>query len=316
MIAMGSLTVRRAGFFTTVQDGGRYGYQPYGVPVSGAMDWLSAELANRLVGNPAGTALLEITLGEFSCVMDRENWVAVTGADVAVALDSGASPGVWQAFKVMAGEELRLSRPPGTTGMRSYMAVAGGFRLDPVLGSCSTFVAAGIGPLPRPLKAGDRLDLGSPGGVPVPQALPIRLRPRFPKEVTVRVVLGPQAHRFTDEAVRTFLGEVFVVTPQSDRTGYRLQGPPIRHTEAADIISDPIPTGAVQVPGSGQPVLLMVDHRVTGGYAKIATVIGCDLPLVGQMAPGSGIRFGAVSVDQAHAARRELRQALAAAGFA
>lgn len=308
--------VRRPGLFTTVQDKGRYGYQCFGVPISGPMDWLSAEIGNRLVGNPPDAALLEITLGDFQCAFPQATWVAVTGADVAIALLSGAQVEPWVPFLAQAGDELRLSHRPGAQAMRTYLAFGGGLSLEPVLGSLSTFVPADLGPMPRPLRAGDALHLGLPAGEPILRGLPERLRPRYGRMATARVVLGPQADRFSADGLRAFLGDGYYVTPQSDRTGYRLQGAPIGHTGAADIISDPIPTGAVQVPGSGQPVLLLADHRVTGGYAKIATVIGRDLPEVGQLKPGGTIRFEAVTVEEAMALRRELRRSLAAAGFA
>ncbi len=309
------LCVREAGIFTTVQDQGRFGSQAFGVPISGAMDWLSAEIANGLVGNAPHAALLEITLGKFACVLSRAAWIAVTGADVVISLGGDAVAEPWVPFMATAGEEIRMTRMSGALGMRTYLAAHGGLDLPPVLGSRSTFVAAQLGPMPRPIRAGDELPLGEGTGAPIRSGTPAHLRPRYERSVTARVVLGPQAHRFTQEGIEAFLGAPYTVTPQSDRTGYRLEGARIAHQGAADIISDPIPTGAVQVPGSGQPVLLMADHRVTGGYAKIATVISRDLPAVAQALPGTEIRFESVSVERAHALRLELRTSLGDAGF-
>lgn len=310
------LLVVRSGIFTTVQDLGRYGYQAYGVPVSGVMDWFSAEVANRLVGNPPDAALLEITLGDFTCRFLADAVVAVTGAPVRVELSAADGTGTWRPVRVAAGAELSLRREVGQPGMRTYLAVAGGIGGGPVLGSRSTFVAANLGPLPRPLRAGEELPIARPVGEPSARGLPDHLIPHYEASCVARVVMGPQEHRFSPAGRQTFLGSTFRVTPQSDRTGFRLEGPKIEHSGAPDIISDPVTFGSIQVPGSGQPVLLMADRRVTGGYAKIATVISADLPRVAQLMPGSSVSFKAVCVDEAAAARREMRSALRAAGFA
>lgn len=311
----GHLTVVYPGFLTTIQDLGRVGYQQYGVPVSGVMDWLATRVANQLVGNSPREALLEITLGSFSCVFDHRTWVAITGGDVQITVGDTVSYPLWQALLVNEGETLRLERGTGRRGGRTYLAVAGGLAVSEVLGSRSTFLAAEMGGWPRALRKGDQIPVGRPNSLPPVLRLPPDLCTYYASERAVRIVLGPQSDRFTSGALTTLLGSTYVVTPQSDRTGYRLSGPKIEHVQTADIISDPIALGSIQVPGSGLPVVLMADHRVTGGYAKIATVISADIPYMAQQLPGKAVQFDSVTSDQAACIRRQLQDRLLAAGL-
>jgi biotin-dependent carboxylase-like uncharacterized protein len=281
---------------TTVQDAGRRGQLRYGIPPSGPVDGRSFTLANRLVGNPDGAAALEFTLigprlrAEAPCV------IAVTGADAPVTVND-VPAAAWTTLALATGDAVRIG--PARAGVRGYVAVAGGIEVPPVLGSRSTYLRGRLGGLEgRALRRDDVLRLGA--AAPVRRrAVPSSAIPDWRQEPVLRVVLGPQADRFTDEGVAAFLGGAYEVLPQSDRMGARLHGPRIAHSRGHDIISDGIALGAVQVPGDGQPIVLLVDRQSTGGYTKIATVCSFDIPRVGQAKPGQRVRFSAVDVAEA-----------------
>lgn len=285
--------VRRPGLLTTVQDLGRWGYQARGVPVAGPMDAYSHRLANCLVGNPEDAAALELTLLGPTLEASGTIECAVAGAEFGVEAGARAVP-CGSVFLVRSGELLRCGSR--RAGARATLAVRGGFDVAAVFGSRATSIISGIGPLGgRPLAAGDRLYVNAvnavdPGNaviaVPVGRALPLPAG-----GARVRVIPGPHDHMFTAEAVETFYSARYTVTPNSNRMGYRLEGPPLAHMSAADILSDATPIGSIQVPKSGQPILLMADRQTTGGYPKIATVISADLPIAGQLAPGDWIEF-------------------------
>jgi biotin-dependent carboxylase-like uncharacterized protein len=233
---------------------------------------------------------------------------AVAGAAFEITVN-GSATDASRPFIVPSGGRLRF----GTrrVGARATLAVRGGFDVPPTLGSRATSLVSRMGPFDgRPLAAGDALPVGvarEPHGragssLPMPDG-----------GATVRVILGPHDTVFTREAIDLLLGARFVVTTQSNRMGYRLEGPALRHSGAADILSDATPMGSLQVPSSGQPILLMADRQTTGGYPKIATVITADLPIAGQLAPGDWIRFAACPRDAAVEALREQERALSAA---
>ncbi|OFW06867.1 MAG: hypothetical protein A3H96_14485 [Acidobacteria bacterium RIFCSPLOWO2_02_FULL_67_36] len=283
---MRHLSIVRPGMLTTIQDRGRWGRQASGVPVAGPMDVYSHRLANRLVGNDDDAAALEITIIGPELEAEDDMVCAIAGAEFAVAVDGVPAP-LSRPFTLASGARLRFGER--LAGARASLAVAGGIAVEPVFGSRATSVISHMGPLGgRPLVAGDRLPIGSttPGGLPAGTPLPL---PRG--GATVRVILGPHDHWFTPEAVRTLLETRFVVTPQSNRMGYRLEGAPLSHSAGSDILSDATPIGSLQVPGSGQAILLMADRQTTGGYPKIATVVTADLPIAGQLAPGDWIAF-------------------------
>jgi biotin-dependent carboxylase-like uncharacterized protein len=298
---MSSLTVVRSGMLTTVQDLGRWGHQDGGVPVAGPMDPYSHRLANRLVGNADDLATLEVTLIGPELKADGAVRCAVAGADFAVLVD-GTPVVTSSAFEVAAGARLRFGAR--RAGARTYLAVRGGFDVEPVFGSRATSVISRMGPFDgRPLKAGDRLPVGCATGGALPAGTPLRLPAGGAR---VRVLLGPHDGMFTAEAVETLLRARFTVTPQSNRMGYRLDGEPLRHVDRADILSDATPMGSLQVPSSGQPILLMADRQTTGGYPKIATVITADFPRAGQLAPGDWIEFaGCARADALDALKRQ-----------
>lgn len=306
---MATLSILRAGMFTTVQDEGRWGFQSRGVPVSGAMDWYSHRLANRLVGNDRAMATLEVTLMGPQIRFEMPTAFAVTGADFRLTLDDVpvAMHRVIEAGSgaiVKFGERLR--------GARAYVAVRGGINVPTILGSRSTHVLTGMGGHEgRALKAGDLLSIGVRGegrGVSATGAtfVPCPL-PFTPFGAKLRAVPSDErlfAHLSTQR---------FRVSPQSDRMGYRLDGGSIVDAPTGALISTAVPTGAIQVPPTGKPIVLMTDHATTGGYALAGTVITADLPIAGQLAPGDWIEFEACSLETADAELRKRERELDAA---
>jgi len=285
-----AISVIKPGMLTTVQDTGRWGYQSRGVPVAGPMDPVSHRLANALVGNGRDAALLEVTLLGPELEFEDERLVAVAGADFDLSLDGRQAPSR-APFIVAAGSRLRF----GTRrlGARAYLAVSGGIAVTPVLGSRSTHLVSGMGGVGgRALITGDRLPLGDqsqPQGTALaPQDAIVPLPDRH---ATIRVLPGPQVEYFTPEALDLLQSALYIVGHNSDRMGFRLEGPPLTHARGADIISDATPLGVLQVPASGQPILLMADRQTTGGYPKIATVIAADITVAGQLAPADSVAF-------------------------
>ncbi len=293
------------GLHTTVQDLGRVGYQALGVPVSGALDAVALRLGNALVGNPPGAAALEILLsGPTLEVMAETARVAVAGPGASLSIGDGVR-GVpaWQSVVLARGDVFRINL--GRESVCAYLAVEGAIALPRVLGSASTYVRAALGGFEgRALRRGDVAPLAI-------DRAPDRVEQRLPSpppaasEQPIRVVLGPQQGCFTGEAWAALLDAEFHVSKSADRMGMRLDGPLLRHRRGWDIISDAIATGAVQVPGSGQPILLLADHQTTGGYPKIATVVSADLAVVGRRRPGDAIRFAAVTVEEAEQLARD-----------
>lgn len=292
---------------TGLQDLGRFGWQRHGVASSGAMDRLALAAANALVGNPPGAAGIEFILfgGEFT-VEGASVRLAVAGAPAAVALD-GQPVSLMTSTTVRGGQTLTVGAAP--TGVYMYLAVAGGFALEPQLGSLSLHARARIGGFHgRPLRAGDRLPLKheQAEGDDELGLDPLSLEPDAP----IRVVLGPQDDYFTAAGLETFLSATYRVSPEADRMGYRLTGERIEHALGYNIVSDGIVAGSVQVPGTGEPIVMMADRQTTGGYPKIATVISPDLRVIAQRRPGAPVRFQAVSIDQAQRQAREAVRAL------
>jgi biotin-dependent carboxylase-like uncharacterized protein len=298
---MTELLVRDCGPMTSLQDRGRFGYQNVGVSPSGAMDGRALALANALVGNALDGAAIEfMNLGGSFAGSGGEVRIAVAGAST-LAIDGKPVP-PQTAAHLRGGQVTQVSHTRG--GAFAYLAVAGGFAVAPQLGSVSLHPRSRLGGLDgAPLKAGDRLPLGAdPGGelLHYPGELPSEPGP-------IRVMLGPQEDYFSPEGLRTFLDEEFTISPLADRMGYQMAGPTIEHARGFNIVSDGIVTGHVQVPGSGRPIILMRDRQTTGGYPKIATVIGADIERLAQMQPGTALRFRAVDREEALAAARRLR---------
>ncbi len=306
-----ALEVIGPGPHTTVQDMGRIGFQDVGVPPAGPLDRISLSLANALVGNAPNTPALEMLLqGPTLKVIADSVRVALVGCGAGIEIRSG------NARTVPAGRSVRLVRDEVfrigalDDSVCAYLAIEGGPEVPRVLGSASTYVRGAIGGLRgRRLRQNDVVPLKLSGvNERGEHALSRPLELAF--DQPIRVVLGPQDDYFTNDALQTFLSSDYIVSPQADRMGYRLAGPVLAHAKGYDIVSDGIVTGAIQVPGSGLPIVLMVDHQTIGGYPKIATVISADIPVIGRRRPGRPIRFIAVDVREAEQLRSEQEAAL------
>ncbi|TFH50186.1 MAG: biotin-dependent carboxyltransferase [Bacteroidia bacterium] len=295
---MSTAIIISPGMLTTVQDEGRYGFQRYGMPVAGAMDSFSLRLANRLVGNKPGAACLEATFSGPEMHFTGDGAIALTGADMSPAIN-GIPVSLNRTIMVKHGD--RLGFTGLKNGFRTYIAFAGGIEVPVVMGSRSTYLRAGIGGMEgRALKAGDVIPLGEVKGKPGLRHLPDGVIPPCISDQVIRIISGPEAYRFEIEGIRSFLTSEYRITVQSDRMGYRLSGMAIKHKEAgADIVSAGISPGTVQVPGNGQPIILMADRQTSGGYTRIANVITADLHLLAQMKPGDTIHFRETTIEKA-----------------
>ncbi|MDV8024282.1 biotin-dependent carboxyltransferase family protein [Rhodococcus sp. IEGM 1330] len=283
---MRAVTVLQTGPLCTVQDRGRPGYASIGVGCSGAADRHSHDAANRLVGNNSDAATLEVTLGGLKLRAEFDAVVAVTGAHVICRVD-GTVQGLNSTLVVRAGQELELSAP--TWGLRSYLAVRGGIDVPAVLGSRATDTMSGLGP--EPLSPGTVLAVGNDSGrwpaadfgIPPPSS-----------RATLHVTFGPRENWFTERARSLLLEQPWTVTPDTDRVGIRLDGSePLTRAIDSELSSEGMVLGALQVPPSGQPVLFLADHPVTGGYPVIAVVTAADVSAAAQLTPGTQIRFRA-----------------------
>ncbi|MFS3129999.1 biotin-dependent carboxyltransferase family protein [Nocardioides sp. Bht2] len=281
-----TMRVLATGGLTTVQDRGRTGWAHLGVPRAGALDGPAAALANRLVGNGVDAAVVEVTLGGLVVRLAAARWCAVTGAALTVLRDGRSMPH-GQAFWVPAGSVLSLGVPE--VGVRSYLALAGGIAVEPVLGSRSTDVLAGVGP---PLvEPGMDLPLGPPGAGPRPLDVPGGARQSPPTATdTVRIWPGPRADWCEEPMARLCAGS-YTVADASNRVGLRLVGPEVVRRRHQELASEGVVMGAVQIPPNGQPVVFLADHPATGGYPVAAVVHADDLALCAQLRPGAELRF-------------------------
>jgi biotin-dependent carboxylase-like uncharacterized protein len=284
------IEVLAAGPSSTIQDLGRPGLAALGVGVAGAADRRSLRLANRLAGNPEGAAAIELTLGGLRVRFGCDARVALAGAPCTVVAGPERRTLAMDAPEhVAVGEELRVGTP--SAGVRTYLAVAGGIAVRPVLGSRSTDTLAGLGP--ARLARGDTLPVGPPpaGAVPAGAELAGAAELAIASEPVLRVTPGPRADWFTDGARDLLSTAAWAVTPQSDRVGVRLDGPPLERAVEGELAPEGMVEGALQVPPDGRPVLFLADHPVTGGYPVIAIVAADDIPLAAQARPGTRLRF-------------------------
>ena len=305
-----TLLVLDPGALTTVQDLGRPGFGSAGVAPSGAMDPWALRTANLLVGNDETAPCLEFTLTGPTIAFERDALVALAGSRFDAALLRSVPGSAFErdvepepvphleSFRARAGETLRIGKT--SEGARGYLAIAGGIAIDAVLGSCSTQVAARLGG--RVARGGDRIEVGEAIDVPARRA---RTHLAYAPDVTVRAVPGPQEELFSARALERFFSEPYRVTTHADRTGVRLEGPPLELTGPPDIDPEGVVTGAVQVAADQQPIVLCADRPATGGYAKIATVIGADMFLFAHAKPGDVIRFAVTTPEDAREAWRE-----------
>jgi biotin-dependent carboxylase-like uncharacterized protein len=297
------LRVLSAGPGATLQDAGRHGYLRFGVTAAGPMDSLAHATANLAVGNPAGATALEVSVGGIEVTAESAPLhVAVAGGEFALSLDGRPLPPA-VALNLDPGAVLQIRA--GRRGAWCYLAVAGHFAVPKVLGSHATHTRTGFGGVNgRAIIAGDRLGF-EPRGRSQPSIGAIAA-PWLERPVdTIRVVLGPQHDFFAEDQIAAFLAGPWTVSARSDRMAYFLDGPRLTHACGYNIVSDGIAMGAIQVPGDGRPIVLMADRQSTGGYPKIATIIGPDLGRLAQARPGTVFKFAAVSIDEAVAARRK-----------
>ena len=312
-----SIRVVRPGLLTTVQDLGRHGLQHLGLCPGGAMDPVSLALANALVGNPPGAAALEITVIGPELLFEHDTLVALCGAEFQGAIPHN------RPLLARAGERLSVGR--AERGARAYLAVAGGLAIEPVLGSCSTYLPGHFGGLHgRALRHGDALPLVEDvsaerfaalkrrNGASVRwSAPPLTVPDREP--IVVHAIEGQHFGLFDTAMQRLFFDTVWKVAPESNRMGFRLAGPALARISGEEILSGPTALGSVQVPANGVPIALMADHQTTGGYPRIAEIVSADVPRVAQMAPGATLHFALCSLDMARELRLDAKQRLDAA---
>jgi antagonist of KipI len=294
--------------FATLQDAGRPGWERFGLPAGGAMDWIALRAANLLVSNPPKSCAIELALGALVLEAQVDTLLTLTGAGFRLEVNGIRMPN-WSAVRVRGGQTVQVIPQAGSqAGRWGYLGAAGGIDVPPVLGSRSTYLRAGLGGLEgRVLRPGDELPLGRTAvdWQIAGSRIPPEARPPYARQVTARVVLGPQADWFSPAAFEQFLSSEYRLSPLSDRMGSRLEGPPLERARQGDLLSEGMVTGAVQVPPDGRPIVMMPDRPATGGYPKIACVIQADLPLVAQLPPGEGaLRFQAVTVAEAREALR------------
>ena len=308
-----SARVIKPGLLTTLQDLGRHGYADLGVGQSGPMDLSSSRLANALVGNAPECGVLEVTLLGPTLQFDRDALIAVTGARVSIQVD-GVSIPLWRPVFLPAGSVLRMQGM--ALGARSYLAIAGGWLVPPILQSVSVDLNAGIG---RPVQMDDELPFG-------PCAAPSWLgarkqlawpawslamdRGERPADLSFRIVKGAHFSALTERSQEQILSQAFEVAVDSNRVGYRLSGCPLSLQQPIEIVSEAVDFGTMQLPPSGAPIILMAEHPTTGGYPRMAQVIAADLPRLGQCRPGDGLHFSMVTTAQAQQAYAEHQRRL------
>ncbi len=302
--------VAAPGLLTTVQDSGRFGFQQYGVPVSGAMDYYAFMASNLLVRNRTNQACLEITLLGPTLEFLNQTQIAITGADLSPTLNREEVP-CWQTLNVSRGDELRFGPP--RNGCRAYVSVRGGIDVPVLLGSRSTYVRGLLGGYKgRQLRTGDMIKANQQVFSSETQVrmMPQNLIPTYETNPTIKVVLGPQSDFFTNKTRELFLSSTYTVTADSDRMGYRLDGPELEPKKTSPMVSDATPVGAIQVPTDGKPIIMMRDAQTTGGYPKIAVVTTPDTSRLGQVRPGNKIEFSESSSSEAQERLQTYRQIL------
>ncbi|NHC41618.1 biotin-dependent carboxyltransferase family protein [Bacillus sp. MM2020_1] len=289
--------VIKPGMQTTVQDLGRYGYQQFGVSPAGAMDAYAMQIANLLVGNKLAEAVLEASFIGPTIEALSDLVISICGGDYSPTVD-GQAVQLWKSFLIKKGQVVSVGQCK--RGARTYIAIAGGMDVPTVLNSKSTFLNGSFGGHEgRALEKEDILS-GFPEIRKPSKSIHPDLIPDYKKQLQIRVILGPHHHLFTERSLKQFLTAEYRVSPQSNRMGYQLNGPKLQHTNGPDIISDPIPLGGIQVPASGQPIILMADHQTTGGYTRIGTVISVDIQKLAQAVPDTIIKFSEVTLEEAH----------------
>jgi len=296
-----SLLFVNGGLCTTVQDTGRTGYQSLGIPVSGALDQYALQTANALVGNKPDTAALEIRLLGPTIVVKAERVrIALSGINTTIQVIEPERYDIPSLRSATLEYDTVFRIALSAESSCCYLAVEGGFKLEQVLGSFSTYLNGNMGGFEgRELRADDNLLLNLDEATEKPEQWIEHAGDQPEAITTINVIPGPQASYFTAKGTDTFYSSEYTVTSQLDRMGVRLDGPGVAHSEGFNIPSDGIVTGAIQVPGDGLPIILLADRQTTGGYPKIGCVISADLPKLAQLKPNSVIRFKAVTMEDA-----------------
>ncbi len=305
---MNQIKVIKGGALTTIQDAGRHHYQAYGVTVAGAMDDYAYRIANWLVGNSATDAVLEITLVGPTLQFNSDCIIAITGAELG-ALINGVPIANWCSHAIKANDIVSFSL--AQQGCRAYLAVSGGIVGRPILGSRSTDLRAKLGVVGRALQQGDLLPIGaSTYGSNIKTKLAAEKIPQYKDKHIINVIDGPQADHFSKAGIASFYNSIFRISSDSNRIGYRLEGPKIDTIGSSDIISDAIVFGSIQVANNGQPIIMMADRQTSGGYAKIATVISSDLSKLAQAKPSDEITFKCIDIETAQQKLKDYQQNL------
>ncbi|WP_046174756.1 5-oxoprolinase subunit C family protein [Domibacillus indicus] len=319
-----SVQIIRPGLLATIQDLGRYGFQQYGVVVGGAMDSLSLRLANILVGNEEGEAAIEITMMGTSLQFKEDALISITGGNLSPVIDENPVPS-WR--PIFVRKDAILSFTGCKLGCRAYVAVAGGFSIPEVMNSKSTYMRGEIGGFKgRALREGDLIPLAEENSFSrkVKEAYQRKLKQssfaaadwhvpfeRYVNRSVVRVLKGAEFEKFSDSSQKQFFEQEFHITPQSDRMGYRLSGASLQLKEPFELLSEAVANGTIQVPGDGNPIVLLADRQTTGGYPRIGQIAAADLPVIAQMKPGDRIRFQEIPLYKAEQLYIEREQEIA-----
>lgn len=305
------IKVINAGILTTVQDLGRRYFRAFGVPKAGAMDDFSCRVANLLVGNDENAPLLELTVVGGSYFFEEDTFIALAGADMSASC-AGKPLANWHAHLIKAGQQLDFSF--ATKYCRAYLAVAGGIKVEKIMGSSSTHIRAKFGGFEgRALKAGDVVQIGEVKDKSKLREIPLPEELQFSFDTTpvIRVLPGPQSDAFAPDTFAVLQQDEYTIGLDSDRMGYRLSGHILSHNSTgADIVSDALIEGAVQVPGDGQPIIMLSDCQTTGGYTKLCFVISPDLPVLGQCRPGDKLRFKLIEEQESLSILKEYKERL------
>lgn len=309
------IEIKSPGLLTTIQDLGRYGFRKYGIIVSGAMDFFAHRIANILVGNEEGEGTLEITLMGPKILINEDTLISICGADLSPKINE-TPVSMWRPIYVKKGSTLSFGK--SNIGTRTYVAFAGSFNVEEIMGSKSTYLRAEIGGYEgRQLKKGDILQLKKPSkraleimndiigdinksGFGYPKwFISKKILPDYKSHPIVRIIRGGEFNYFSAESKERLFGSKFTITPQSDRMGYRLNGASLKTKEKIEMISEAVALGTIQVPDDGNPIILLADRQTSGGYPKIGQVISVDIPVVAQLKPGDSISFYEVSLEEA-----------------
>ncbi|HLU22035.1 MAG TPA: biotin-dependent carboxyltransferase family protein [Bacillaceae bacterium] len=303
---MVSIEIIKPGVLSTIQDLGRIGNQQFGVIKSGAMDEFALRTANILVGNEENEAAIEMTLIGPTIRFNCNTLVAICGGDFSPTIDGELVP-KWRPVFIKKGTTLKMGG--ARKQIRAYLAVAGGLNIPVVMGSRSTYLRAGIGGfMGRKLLSGDVIEIINPiqkaididqSYISFPKFISSQIKPQYESSNVIRIVRGSEYHLFSKKSKELLLSKPFILSSDSDRMGYRLDGHRIQLHKEEEMVSSSVTFGTIQVPANGSPIILMADHQTTGGYPKIGQVIAVDLPLLAQMNIGSEIYFQEVSFEEA-----------------